>query len=184
MINHIDVSSVLRRTVCDLFSNLVTRSTGEAVRTEIENLLADRDSPTITVIDFSHVGLLDFSCADEVIAKLLLRYLDEPTRVGAFFVVRGVRDAHLDAIESVLERYSLALVVEDEAGVPRLVGTVTEPERDAWQAVARVGRLAPGELARVLGREPSEAQLLLEKLLERRLVMRLEGRYVALGAPV
>ena len=39
MINHIDVSSVLRRTVCDLYSNLVTRPTGAAVRTEIENLL-------------------------------------------------------------------------------------------------------------------------------------------------
>ena len=77
MINHIDVSSVLRRTVCDLYSNLVTRPTGAAVRTEIENLLAAWRGPSLTVIDFSHVNLLDFSCADEVVAKLLLRFEGE-----------------------------------------------------------------------------------------------------------
>ena len=40
MINHIDLSTVLRRTVCDLYSNLVTRQTGAAVRTAIETQLA------------------------------------------------------------------------------------------------------------------------------------------------
>ena len=39
---HIDVSSVLRQTLsCELYSNLVTRPTGAAVRTQIEALLAD-----------------------------------------------------------------------------------------------------------------------------------------------
>jgi hypothetical protein len=33
---HIDVGTVLRGTVCDLYSNLVTRPTGAAVRTAIE----------------------------------------------------------------------------------------------------------------------------------------------------
>ena len=42
MMNHIDLSSVLRQTVaCDLYSNLVTRPTGAAVRTQIERLLDD-----------------------------------------------------------------------------------------------------------------------------------------------
>jgi len=75
MMMHIDVSSVLRQTVsCELYSNLVTRPTGAAVRTQIEALLADSRERSLTVIDFSHVGMIDFSCADEVIAKLLLRY--------------------------------------------------------------------------------------------------------------
>ena len=42
MMHHIDLSSVLRQTLeCDLYSNLVTRPTGAAVRTQIELLLAD-----------------------------------------------------------------------------------------------------------------------------------------------
>ena len=104
MINHIDVSSVLRRTVCDLYSNLVTRPTGAAVRTEIENLLSAWRGPSLTVIDFSHVNLLDFSCADEVVAKLLLRFEGGAPPVDAYFLLRGVREDHLDAIEAALER--------------------------------------------------------------------------------
>ena len=43
MMMHIDLSSVLRQTVsCELYSNLVTRPTGAAVRTQIEALLRRR----------------------------------------------------------------------------------------------------------------------------------------------
>ncbi len=45
MIRHIDLSSVLRRSVCDLYSNLVTRPTGAAVRTEIEHLARRHTGP-------------------------------------------------------------------------------------------------------------------------------------------
>jgi len=39
MQQHIDISSVLRQTLaCDLYSNLVTRKTGAAVRGQIERL--------------------------------------------------------------------------------------------------------------------------------------------------
>ena len=74
MINHIDVSSMLRRSVCELYSNLVTRPTGAAVRSEIEQELDRIGDRALTVIDFSHVGLLDFSCAEEIGAKLRLQY--------------------------------------------------------------------------------------------------------------
>ena len=70
MTHHIDVGSLLRRTVCDLYSNLVTRPTGAAVRKEIEVVLSGLEEPSLTVIDFSQVGLLDFSCAEEIVAKL------------------------------------------------------------------------------------------------------------------
>ena len=71
--NHIDLSSVLRQTLaCDLYSNLVTRPTGAAVRGQIEaDARATPVARALTVIDFSHVSMIDFSCADEVVAKLL-----------------------------------------------------------------------------------------------------------------
>ena len=65
MMNHIDISSVLRQTLaCDLYSNLVTRSTGAAVRGQIEQLLSEAGERALTVIDFSQVSMIDFSCAD------------------------------------------------------------------------------------------------------------------------
>jgi hypothetical protein len=182
VINHIDVSSVLRRTVCDLYSNLVTRPTGAAVRTEIENLLAAWRGPSLTVIDFSHVNLLDFSCADEVVAKLLLRFEGGAPPQDAYFLLRGVREDHLDAIEHALERYQLALVMQADDGALFLVGTVNEEERRAWHALRELGRGAPEELASALGQELADAEALLTALHERRLVMRFEDTYVPLGA--
>ena len=93
---HIDVSSVLRRTVCDLYSNLVTRSTGATVRKAIEEALAGLPEPNVTVIDFSHVTLLDFSCADEVVGKLLDAY-QRRLHPQTYFLIRGVHAAHLEA---------------------------------------------------------------------------------------
>lgn len=208
----IDVSSVLRRTVCDLYSNLVTRPTGAAVRTEIEQLLLDAAAPvavgaatgegasgatepaetrrpalgTLTVIDFTHVNLLDFSCADEVVAKLLLRFADasaaaEAATRPAYFLFRGVRDEHLEAIEIVLERYGLALVAVATHGEAILVGRVDDGEREAWHAVHRLGRAGVEELASEIGADADTVARLLEALWRRRLVMRYEGDYVALG---
>ena len=74
MTMNIDVGTVLRGTVCDLYSNLVTRPTGAAVRTAIEEQVLELGASVVTTIDFSQVNLLDFSCADEIVAKLYATY--------------------------------------------------------------------------------------------------------------
>ena len=124
---HIDLSSMLRQTLsCELYSNLVTRPTGAAVRTQIEALLEDSRERALVVIDFSHVGMIDFSCADEVVAKLLLPYVAaERANREAYFLFRGVTDDHWDAIEAVLERHGLALVLETSDGA-RVMGIVND----------------------------------------------------------
>ena len=182
MMMHIDVSSVLRQTLsCELYSNLVTRPTGAAVRTQIEALLADSRERSLTVIDFSHVGMIDFSCADEVVAKLLLRYVAaERADREAYFLFRGVTDDHWDAIEAVLERHGLALVMETDDGV-RVVGKVDDGERRAWEKVYELGRTVPADLASALGAAPADCARLLDGLHRRRLLMRLDDGYIAVG---
>ncbi len=183
--NHIDISSVLRQTVaCDLYSNLVTRTTGAAVRGQIERLLVDfgdADARALTVIDFSHVSMIDFSCADEVVAKLLMRYATDDAPRDAYFLFRGVTDDHWDAIEAVLERHGLALVLEDHGEV-RIVGVLSDGERLAWRAAYRLGRAGPLDVANELGSELAEVERALEGLCRRRLVMRIDGEYVAVGS--
>jgi hypothetical protein len=182
MMMHIDVSSVLRQTVsCELYSNLVTRPTGAAVRTQIEALLADSRERSLTVIDFSHVGMIDFSCADEVIAKLLLRYANaERGDREAYFLFRGVTDDHWDAIETVLERHGLALVLETEDGA-KVVGTVDDGERVVWEKVLELGRTGPADVASALGTQEAECEAVLDTLHRRRLVMRTDEGYIAVG---
>jgi hypothetical protein len=177
MTNHIDLGTVLRQTLsANLYSNLVTRPTGAAVRLQIELLLRSSQR-SLTVIDFSHVSMIDFSCADEVIAKLLLSYGAERE---AYFVFRGMTDDHWDAIETVLERHGLALVVERDDGI-ELVGVLDERERRAWEAIKRRGRAEAWELAGDLGESEPTARGALDRLWNRRLIMRLGDCYMPVG---
>ncbi len=178
---HIDLSSVLRQTLsCELYSNLVTRPTSAAVRTQIEALIANGRERSLTVIDFSHVGMIDFSCADEVVAKLLLRYVSaEREDLEAYFLFRGVTDDHWDAIETVLERHGLALVLETDDGA-RIVGMVNDGERTCWEKVYELGRACASDLVLALG-SLDDATRTLDRLHRRRLLMRLDDGYIAVG---
>ena len=78
---HIDLGEMARAATPPAGVNLVTRPTGRAVRGAIETKLAGVRRAAVTV-DFSRVSILDFSCADEVVAKLLLRHLDQAHRAA------------------------------------------------------------------------------------------------------
>jgi hypothetical protein len=183
VINHIDVSSMLRKSVCELYSNLVTRPTGAAVRCEIEQELDRYGDRALTVIDFSHVGLLDFSCADEIVAKLLLQYVsvDSPRR-EVYFLFRGISDSHLDAIEAVLERHKLALVTQHSDGCSRLVGIVDVDQRRAWEIISQLGAGASADVAEAIGLSKADAERMLDILWRKRLVIRHDNEYVAVGS--
>ena len=183
MINHIDVSSMLRRSVCELYSNLVTRPTGAAVRSEIEQELDRIGDRALTVIDFSHVGLLDFSCADEIVAKLLLQYVsvDAPRR-EVYFVFRGISESHMEAIEAVLERHKLALVTQHADGESRLLGIIALEERRAWEIISQLGAGAVADVAAATGMPRDAAERMLDTLWRRRLLIRYDDGYVAVGS--
>lgn len=175
----IDVGTVLRTTVCDLYSNLVTRPTGAAVRTAIERQVLEIGSPVVTTIDFSQVNLLDFSCADEIVAKLLLRYA-QGDGINGYLLFRGIRDSHLDPIETVLDRHQLALVAWLDSGAT-LLGTVTTAERHCWQAVYDSGPVFGAAIAADLEVSVDEADKRLRQLSRRRLLMHREDGFAVPG---
>jgi hypothetical protein len=182
VITHIDLGAMLRRTVCELYSDLVTRPTGAAVRTGIEAQLAELAGRTLTVIDFSRVGLLDFSCADEIVAKLLVRCRECEQPNDSYFLLAGIRDVHVEPIETVLERRALAIVVQPAAGVPDLLGSADGTERAVWAALDRLGRATAPEVALAAGLAPAAAVPRLESLCAQRVVMRDADDFLALGA--
>jgi hypothetical protein len=175
----IDVGTVLRGTVCDLYSNLVTRPTGAAVRSAIERQVEEVGEPVVTTIDFSQVSLLDFSCADEIVAKLLLRYADAEGPRG-YLLFAGIQEDHLDPIETVLEHHNLALVSWYE-GSAELFGSVDRAERSHWDAVRDRGPVSAEQVAATLGTDPAASAEILERLRERRLLMRREDGYMVPG---
>ena len=165
----IDVGQVLQRTVTSLYSHLVTRPTGHAVRMAIENRLAGAGERSLSLIDLSEVLIIDFSCADEVVAKLIEGSRQSPTH-EAFFVFRGVHEPHRDQIETVLERRGLAAVAETEPGTYRLLGTRSEAEERMWAELERRGSVEAGDVGAAL-----PERVAVESPIERRLALRSAG---------
>ncbi len=164
----IDVQRLLERSVANLYSHLVTRPTGRAVRLAIESQLEELGTPALSLVDLSSVEILDYSCADEVVAKLIL---GSTVRQGVTFIVlRGVRAHHRDPIEAVLERHRLAVVAETSQGHFEMIGSGSEGEREVWTSVQKCGCIPVAEIELLLERanEPEA----LETLIERRLLFR------------
>jgi len=169
----IDLKDVLSRTVNTVYGDLVTRRTGEAVRFGIEAMLQDADETT--VIDFGTVRLMDMSCADEIIGKLLLRQGN-----GRYFLLVGVHAAHEDALQPVLERHRLAVVAEDRTGTLKLLGSLPDDARRAFGVLADSGPALPDEVAARLALPADAARHALEMLCEHRVVREAGGHYQAL----
>jgi hypothetical protein len=138
----IRVERLLRESVQTPYSDLVTRSTGRAVRTSIQQALV-AEGATVTLLDFSDVGLVDISCADEIIAKLLL---DPPGET--YLVLQGLREEQLEAIQHVLEHHDIAaLVCDTPAGAARPVGRVSADLRTAFLTLQADGPATIAALA-------------------------------------
>ena len=151
MIQHIDVHAVLQESVSGVYTDLVTRPTGRVVRERIERAMATAQDPvTVTRIDFTGVGCIDYSCADEIVAKLLRDR-------RAVVVLSGISDGHREAIEPVLAGHGLAALIE---------------RRDGG------GGGGGGELE-ALG-APEAAAALLQDLVARRLAVRTSAGTIAL----
>ena len=169
----IDVGRVLRGSVESLYSHLVTRPTGRAVRLAIEEHLAESSQTALSLIDLTDVTVMDFSCADEVVAKLLMRFLEEDRPVDALFVFRGVRQSLHEPIQAVLERQELLAVAQDSDGCCELMGTRTEEEEYVWTVLEGRGRIVEAEVSEVFpGAHHREA---LEELVLRRVAFATPG---------
>ncbi len=175
------MGSVLRHSANLPYADLVTRHTGVAVRRCIEVELASLRAGDVALLDFSQIGMMDYSCADEVVAKLLLAH-SGPNAPNSYVVFHGITDAHLEAIEDVLLHHGLALVVHFADGAARLVGMVSDDERAVWDLVYQRGGADSSSLALAAGRDQGEMRQLLDTLLTRRL-LRADGEsYAPLSA--
>ena len=165
-----------------LFSYLVTRPTGRAVRMSIEKQVARHDGEVLTVLDFRNVAVIDYSCADEVVAELAhlavaWRRSAGPTR--RFVLIRGLEEHHEDPIDSALRRRALAVAAERSDGEPVLLGDVEDREAQLWKLVCEHERVDPDPLDDELGLPAGEARTRLEELYRRRLVTRIAGEYIS-----
>ena len=168
----IDMSTLVRRSVASLYSHLVTRPTGQALRLGIESQLAELGELCVSILDFTQVVVLDYSCADEAVAKLILRYQRDDRPAEVFFIARGVAEQHLEPIEAVLQRHQLLLVADVLDSGFQLIGNVSEHERRTWHTVQDLGYANTREIAERTDCDESDAAGVLDGLARRRAVLR------------
>ncbi len=165
----------------ELFSYLVTRHTGRAVRSSIERELSRFDGAVLAVLDMRHVPVIDFSCADEVVAKLLVHGSEDAPGPRRFFLFRGIAEHHLEPIECALTRQGLAAAGESVDGHPLLIGRIERGVEAAWKEIWELGLVAAGPLAMRLEVSQHAVGGLLDELDARRLVIRDGDRYLSFG---
>jgi hypothetical protein len=180
---HIDVGAILQTAHSRGYTDLVTRATGRTVRTRIEQDIQSRPR-TLSVIDFSSIGLLDFSCADEIVANLMRRWCSDSPDTERYIVFDGINDDHLDAIEHVLENHDLALVARFSGhGKPRLVGAVHDLDRLVWETVVRLQPALPSTVSVEAALDYDDVISRLVALHRKRLLMKDGSMYrVPIGA--
>ena len=177
MIRSIDVSAVLRQAVRATYADLVTRATGRAVREHIEQAYVTEILPAdVTRMDFTGVRCIDYSCADEIVAKLVIASLVNESSLDAFFMIRGLNDHQMDDVEAVLRRQQIVLVAE-VGGAVRLIGEVAEEARLTFEYLAVRGMAAAEELAVELARPLDAVRATLEELYLRRVLLCDRGCY-------
>jgi len=167
MIQTLQLDRILHGAVATRYRDLVTRPTGVAIRNSLERAMAEARCVT-ALLDFSAVGLLDFSCADEVVAKLLL---NPPSGERPHVILVGLSEAQTEAIDHVLSHHRLVAVVLPGLDQPPVLLGAPAPElRAAFDLVQQTGGCTGAELARDLGWPPGQAQAVLAQLARHRVV--------------
>jgi hypothetical protein len=181
VIQTIHLDAVLRETVTTPFGDLVTRPTGAAVRGRIQQAIRAATGCALTQLDFSAVRLIDFSCADEVVAKLLLATDPAEER---YVVLHGLSEDQIEAIDHVLAGHRLAVVALPHGGPrPIVLGWATGDDRSAFDAVQDMGGGEASLVARSLAWPVPRCRATLTTLGRRRLVRATATAFLPLVLP-
>jgi hypothetical protein len=174
VIQTIRLDHLLREEVATPYRHLVTRRTGAAVRSGIERALAASACHT-ALLDFTEVDLLDLSCADEIVAKLLMNPGPASERC---VVLQGLREDQLEAVEHVLNHHRLAVaaVLADDAP-PDLLGCADDDARAAFAQVRNAGPTDVPSLAGALAWAEPRARAALDALASLRLARFVDGLF-------
>ncbi|KPK01508.1 MAG: hypothetical protein AMK71_05295 [Nitrospira bacterium SG8_35_4] len=165
--------SFLREELKNGSSDLVTRPSGQVMRERIEKEIQQEGDGEIIALDFSEIGVIDYSCADEIIAKLISRLLANEYG-DRYILLSGVNDNQKENIEVALERKDLAVMVELRRGEKILVGNLNNYLRETLQLIISKNKISARDLSDTMKLEANTSGTRLLNLHKKRLVKRSE----------
>lgn len=154
-------------------SDLVTRQSGQMIRDRIEREIVKEKNGTVIALDFSKIGIIDFSCADEVVAKLVSRLLSGEYG-DKYFVLTGLNENQRENIEVALERKDLAVIAGARTGKKLLIGNLNNYLKETLDSIQKRDRITAKELSEAMNLEMNTSGTRLLNLHKKRLVKRME----------
>ena len=167
----------LRRLVNELLKNggkgMTGRTRGVKVREYIERVLRGGKGPLLVVLDFSGIGSIDFSWADEVVAKMISR-LWGGEYGEKFIILKGLNASQVENISVALERKRLAALATGSEGW-QIIGSLNNYLAHTLRQVMEKRGLTLRQLSEEEGIGMNTSGTRLLNLYKKRLVVRMEG---------
>ncbi|HUL38064.1 MAG TPA: STAS-like domain-containing protein [Thermodesulfobacteriota bacterium] len=149
------------------------RSRGARIRQAIEKILGEEKGSLRIVLDFSGMGSIDFSWADEVVAKIISR-LWSGEYGEKFLVLKSLNPSQAENIGVALERKKLAVLTTGPEGW-RIIGSLNNYLIHTLNRVMKKRQLTLRQLSEEEGIGMNTSGTRLLNLYKKRLVVRLEG---------
>ena len=149
------------------------RLRGARIREALEKILGEEKRSLRVVLDFSGMGSIDFSWADEVVAKMISR-LWGGEYGEKFLVLKNLDSSQAENIDVALERKRLAILITGPQGW-RIIGSLNNYLIHTLNRVMEKKQLTLRQLSdeEGIGMNTSGTRLL--NLYRKRLVARVEG---------
>ena len=160
--------SLAKKEIKGKYADLVTRQIGRVLFSKLEEELHHVSEGTIVVVDFADIGAIDYSCADEIFAKLLVR-LQQNEYGEKYIVFTNLSEHHKENIQIVLEKKDLAVLIKKKAGW-EILGALDNYLLQTLRDVMGRGRLSSSQLSEKLHLALNTASMRLSNLSKLRLV--------------
>ncbi len=154
-------------------SDLVTRPSGQVIRGRIEKKIEAEKNGEVIALDFSEIGIIDYSCADEIVAKLISRLWGNEYG-DRYIILTGLNENQKENIEVALERKDLAVIARFKDGKEILLGNLNNYLRETLEVVITKDRIRTKDLSEIMNLEANTSGTRLLNLHKKRLVMRNE----------
>jgi len=166
-----DLHKLLKEELKNGSSDLVTRHSGQVIRDRIERDIAKEENGAVIALDFSKIGVIDYSCADEIVAKLLSRLLSGEYS-DRYITLIGLNENQRENIEVALERKGLAVMLDMGDGEKVLLGSLNNYLNETLKIIIKKGTITAKGLSEVMNLEANTSGTRLLNLHKKRLVKR------------
>src|SRR5574341_125256 len=168
-----DLYTLLKEELGNGSKDLVTRPSGEKIRRRVERDMEKEPEGAVVALDFSRIGIIDYSCADEIVAKLVSRLLSGEYG-DKHLLLSGLNENQKENIEVALERKDLAVVIEMRDGKRALIGSLNNYLKETLHFIEKKGKVTANEFAQALKLPTNTSGTRLLNLHKKRLVKRVE----------